>query len=84
MTSIIYQDPFGKWRQATLAPSTRSGYVRLVKADGRVVSMQPGGALSDRDPDTDGPWEQAKPSGNVIVFTTGDGSESYPVLIAER
>jgi hypothetical protein len=82
--NIIYQDPFGRWHQASLAPSARLGYQRIVLPDARVLSIQPGGAFATRDTGTDGPWEQAKQSGNVLVFTTGDGTESYPVFIAER
>ena len=81
---IIYQDPSGKWHQGTLAPSARAGYQRIVLPSGRVFSMQPGGVFGDREEDTDGPWEQGKQSGNVLVFTTGGGDESYPVLIAAR
>lgn len=62
---------FGKpdgWLEGTVAPSARIGYVVVTLASGRVFSMDPDGFYSDRDPGTDGPWEQAKVTGNVLAF----------------
>lgn len=75
--TIAYQDAqmFGspkKWLVGTLVKSVRAGYSLLVLPSGRVFSMQPGGVYGDRDPGTDGPWEQLKVSGNVLAFNPND------------
>jgi len=90
---VIYYGVDAKWHQASLQGSARSGYSRLVHADGTVVSMQPGGgyglpmANGTRPPGTDGPWEQGMPDGGFLVYTTDDGhggTASYPVPVLKR
>lgn len=63
----VFGKPSG-WLAGTVAPSARAGYVVVTLASGRVLSLQPGGEYGDRDPGTDGPWEQAKVTGNVLAF----------------
>jgi hypothetical protein len=43
----------------------------VVKPDGRVVSVQPTGEIRDRDPGTNGPWEECSvdPGLNVLHYT---------------
>lgn len=66
------------WTVGTLSPSGRPGYSVVTLASGRRFSMQPGGAYGDRDPGTDGPWEQCKITGNVLAFNPNN--EPYGVV----
>lgn len=77
-----------------LNPTWRPGFIKeangvktLIKGDddsGRVVSCQPDGTLSDRDPGTAGSWEviTLDSSLNVLRFTP-DGIP-YPVVYRGR
>jgi hypothetical protein len=73
----VFGAPDG-WLEGTLSPSAREGYVVLTLDNGRVFSMQEGGIYGDRDAGTDGPWEQAKVTGNVLAYNN-DG-DPYGVI----
>lgn len=53
---------------ASLHPSSRSGCVTLILPSGRVFSCQQDGSPGDRDPGTDGPFEQAQVTGSLATF----------------
>ena len=66
------------WIVGDLSDSSRTGYKVLTLQSGRRFSMQPGGVYGDRDPGTDGPWEQSKITGNVLAFNPNN--EPYGVV----
>lgn len=47
-----------------LKPSSNSGCVNVILPTDRVLSAHG----DDRDPGTDGPWEQGQVSGNAVTF----------------
>lgn len=52
----------------TLKPSSRAGCVNVILPNDRVLSAHG----DDRDPGTDGPWEQGQVSGNAVTFRAFD------------
>lgn len=58
-----------------LKPSATQGCVNVILPDGRVLSAHG----DDRDPGSDGPWEQGQVAGQSVTFS--DGSKYYTYLI---
>ena len=48
----------------TIKPSSRAGCSNVILPDGRVLSAHG----DDRDPGSDGPWEQGMVSGNAVQY----------------
>lgn len=71
------------YRRLRFLPSRRPGKVLATRADGRVLSIQPGGAHEWRDADTDGPFEQATKGPRALVYAYRgwpDGAEHIYVV----
>jgi hypothetical protein len=84
--NIAYQNEemFGRptgWLRGELITSGNAGYSRIQTAEGEILSIQEGGGYDTRPPDTDGPWEQCKRSGNVVSYNH-DG-EIFGIVIME-
>lgn len=84
-TPMLLEGPSPKWLPGFILDM--NGQKTLIKGDnalGRVVSCQPDGTLSDRDPGTIGSWEviTLDSSLNVLRFTP-DGIP-YPVIYRGR
>lgn len=50
--------------------SSRSGCTNYTLPNGRVFSCQSNGDAGDRDPGTDGPWEQGQEAGAIATFNS--------------
>ena len=64
----------------TLKPSAQSGCVNVILPDGRVLSAHG----DDRDPSTDGPWEQGQVSGNVVTFHADGAYLAWLIVPVEK
>lgn len=58
------------------------GSTLVNKANGRVLSRQPGGSWADRDPGTSGPWETYAQNG-VLVTYNPDGQSPASFLLLD-
>ncbi len=56
---------------ASKKPSSQAGCSNYILPSGRVFSCQGDGSAGDRDPGTDGPWEQGQESGALTTFRAG-------------
>lgn len=63
-----------------LKPSGQAGCVNVILPDGRVFS----GQGDDRDPGTDGPWEQAQVVGNEATFLVDGQYRTWLIVPVEK
>ena len=63
-----------------LKPSSQPGCVNVILLDDRVLSAHG----DDRDPGTDGPWEQAQVTGAAAVFAAADQVFVHLVVPADK
>ena len=60
-------------------PSSQPGCANLILPDDRVLSAHG----DDRDPGTDGPWEQGKVTGNVVAYHADGRYFAYPFIVID-
>lgn len=64
-----------------LKPSAHEGCVNVILPNGRVLSAKG----DDRDPGTDGPWEQGQVSGNIVTFKAfEEGYYTWQIVPVEK
>lgn len=63
-----------------LKPAAQAGTVNVILPDDRVLSAHG----DDRDPGTDGPWEQGQVAGQAVVFRADNTYWPYLILPVDK
>ena len=63
-----------------LKPSSQAGCVNVILPNGRVFSAHG----DDRDPGTDGPWEQGQVTGNAVAYLADGQTFGYLLLAVDK
>lgn len=71
------------WRFGELIPSQEGGKFNIIKTDGNVESMQPGGRFEPRPPGTDAGYEQCVLAGEDLLVYSPLGTDCWPVAYRE-
>lgn len=63
-----------------LRPSSQAGCVNVILPDGRVLSAHG----DDRDPGSDGPWEQGQVAGQLVTYLADGKFFTWIIVPADK